>query len=306
MKAALAFALLATTAQAPEAETIALTADRAERMTVPVSIGGQGPFPFVIDTGAERTVVSRELAAQLNLAGDGRATLHSMSDTRQVDTVVIPSLAFNAKPVGRIRAPALARANIGAAGMIGLDSLQDHRVLIDFKAKRITVSPSSARRTERRDPDEIVVTARSRYGQLILVDASFGGSKVHAFIDTGSQVSVGNLALRRKLLGRRKPGTPVDLISVTGGLTPADYTTVRELRLAGVTFTDMPIAFADAYPFERLGLKDKPALLIGMDALRLFERVSVDFANRKVRFLLPEDAQRGDLRLAGRRERPPG
>ncbi len=28
-----------------------------------------------------------------------------------------------------------------------------------------------------------------------------------------------------------------------------------------------------------------------MDALRLFDRVSVDFANRRVRVLLPEDSQ---------------
>ena len=32
------------------------------RMTVPVSIGASGPYRFIIDTGAERTVVSRELA----------------------------------------------------------------------------------------------------------------------------------------------------------------------------------------------------------------------------------------------------
>ena len=302
MSAALAFLLLA---QAPVAapvdaeELVALTADRAERMTVPVTVAGQGPFAFVVDTGAERTVVSRELATRLKLAGDGRARLHSMSESRDVETVIIPSLAFSAKPVGRIRAPALARANLGAAGMIGLDSLQDQRVLIDFRKGTMSVSAAS-KRAPRRDPDEIVITARSRYGQLILVDASFGGRKVHAFIDTGSQVSVGNLALRRKLLGRRTKGvTPVSLISVTGGQTPAEYTTVRSLRISGVTFTDMPIAFADAYPFERLGLKNKPALLIGMDALRLFDRVSVDFANKKVRFLLPGDANRADIKLAG-------
>ena len=42
-------------------ETLGYRADSGERMTVPITIGGRGPFRFIIDTGAERTVISREL-----------------------------------------------------------------------------------------------------------------------------------------------------------------------------------------------------------------------------------------------------
>ncbi|MBA2770996.1 MAG: aspartyl protease family protein [Sphingomonas sp.] len=55
---------------APEADVsdnFAFEQDRTERMTVPVSIGGRGPYRFVVDTGAERTVISRELARELSL-----------------------------------------------------------------------------------------------------------------------------------------------------------------------------------------------------------------------------------------------
>jgi hypothetical protein len=51
----------------------------------------------------------------------------------------------------------------------------------------------------------------------------------------------------------------------------------------------------------------RPALLLGMDALKLFERVSVDFANRRVKLLAPghsrfEPGSRmaAGLRAAGR------
>ena len=54
--------------------------------------------------------------------------------------------------------------------------------------------------------------------------------------------------------------------------------------------SDVPVAFADAVPFKRFGLDDKPALLLGMDALKLFRRVSIDFANREIRFQLPRSA----------------
>ena len=44
--------------------------------------------------------------------------------------------------------------------------------------------------------------------------------------------------------------------------------------------------------FKNLAVKleNKPALLLGMDTLRVFRRVSVDFAQRRVRFLLPNEA----------------
>jgi hypothetical protein len=49
----------------------------------------------------------------------------------------------------------------------------------------------------------------------------------------------------------------------------------------------MPIAFADVEPFKKLNLVGRPALLLGMDALKLFGRVSVDFANHRVRLMAP-------------------
>ena len=48
-----------------QAETLGYDADTTTRMTVPVSIGGEGPYRFVVDTGAERTV-SQTLAHELD------------------------------------------------------------------------------------------------------------------------------------------------------------------------------------------------------------------------------------------------
>ena len=184
--------------------------------------------------------------------------------------------------------------------MLGVDTLQSQRVVLDFKAGTMTVTPST-RREQHWDGDTIVVTARRKAGHLILTDASIDGEKVRVIIDTGAQVSVGNTALRHRLLGRspRKPPRQVTMTSVTGDPIEAEYTTIREIKIGGLDMRDVPVAFADAQPFKTLGLQRKPALLLGMDALRLFDRVSVDFASRKVRFLMPDGAGRDDgTRLA--------
>ena len=68
----------------------------------------------------------------------------------------------------------------------------------------------------------------------------------------------------------------------------AQFAQIDRIQIGGVDMNNIPVAFADAEPFKRFGLANKPALLLGMDALRLFQRVSVDFANKQVRFILPD------------------
>jgi predicted aspartyl protease len=260
--------------------------DRWARMTVPVTIGDRGPFDFVVDTGAERTAIAQELARDLRLPLGQRARLHSMTEVSQIQTVLIPALEVGGRSVRDIHAPALERRFIGAEGILGVDSLQSQRVSFDFIRQQMTVM-NSHRREESWPSDTIVVTARNRLGHLVMVDASVDGQKVWVILDTGAQTTVANNVLRRKLeqKGRLRATTPIMLLSVTGGQMLADQTTVKRIRLGGVDINDMPVAFADVHPFSKLGLSKRPALLLGMDALRLFDRVSVDFPNRRVRLL---------------------
>lgn len=277
--------------------------DEWQRMTVPVTIQGKGPFRFVVDTGAERTVIARELANDLNLAPSGTARVHSMTEASLISTVAIPTLTVGGKQVKDIRAPALEKRNLGAEGMLGVDSLQTQRISFDFGRQVMTVV--NARRAEESwTADSIIVTGRSRFGHLVLLDAAVDGEKVWVIVDTGTQATVGNSVLRRKLERRRRLGAmhPVEMLSVTGGRMLAEQTLVRRFQIGGAMVKDMPIAFADVHPFRQLGLMDRPALLLGMDVLRLFNRVSVDFPNRRVRLLLPGRSDSfAPSRLAGGR-----
>ena len=285
-------------AAVPDATTsdgfsLAIGEDRNARMTVPVSIGAEGPYAFIVDTGAERTVISEQLAARLGLGTAGKARVHSMTEVSDITTFAIPSLQVGGKQVLGIRAPGMDRHNLGAEGMLGVDSLQQERVSFDFARDVMTVVPSR-KPEERWTQDSILVTARSRFGHLVLVDATVEGQKVWVIVDTGSQVTIGNTALRHKLerRGTLKLLDPIQLMSVTGGRAAADQSLVKHIRLGGVDIYDMPVAFSDVHPFKKLGLTDRPALLLGMDALKLFERVSVDFANRRVRLLARGHSER--------------
>lgn len=275
--------------------------DRFDRMTLPVSVSGKGPFQFVVDTGSERTVISRQLASQLGLAGGRRAMVHSVGSSEMVDTVDIPHLDLRARSLRVADAPALEARHIGADGLLGIDSLQRSQVMFDFKSGRMSMLPSRTPvRATKEEDGVIVVRARSRKGRLIFTGARLDGKRVAVIVDTGSQYTVGNRALMEGLKRHKLELLPAkaQLISVTGAVTPVDIGKVGTLDIDGLKLTDFAVAFADVDIFRTLGLDKEPALLMGMNAMRAFDRMAIDFETRKVSFVLPKTSMRSDVRLA--------
>lgn len=292
---ALAMALGGQTLAQPPAEatetSIAATLTDSDRMTVGVTIAGAGPYPFIVDTAAERSVISRELAQELRLQPGGRLNLLSMTDRREVSTVHMPDVSFLPGQTRSLQAFALRGEHVGAAGVLGIDALRGQRVVLDFEAGTLSVGPAQ-RRSERFGPNDIVVRAQRKYGQLVLVDVQIDGVPVDVIVDSGTQVSVGNEALRRIIGARQDNIKKIALLSITGETLNAEYTTADRLIIGNAVVRNMPVAFANARFFTRMKLTRQPALLLGMDALQMFSRVTVDFPNRRATFVLPENFQR--------------
>lgn len=273
--------------QVSTVDIVAIGTDRHDRMTVPVRIGENGPFNFLIDTGAQNTVLSKALAAQLSLVSTGRARLVGIAGTEMVDTVDIDEIGLGRRSYYSLLAPLLDQAHIGADGIVGLDTLQGQRVLLDFKRRLITID--DAKNLGGNRGFDIIVTAKRRSGQLIMADAVIDGVPTDVVIDTGAETSIGNPALQRAMSRRRSQGTSM-LVSVTGQQIEAQMGSGRKLVVGNMTISNLLIAYADAPAFAALDLDKRPALLLGMRDLRTFDRVAIDFATRKVLFDLPREA----------------
>ena len=157
--------------------TIGATMSETNRMLAQVTIAGAGPYPFIIDTAAERSVIARELASELGLAPAGRARLLSMTSSREAAMVRVPDMSFAPGQSRTLQAFALNGRHVGASGVLGIDALRGQRVVLDFEAGEMRVGPAT-RNAERLGPNDIVVRARSRYGQLVLIDSSAEGVDV--------------------------------------------------------------------------------------------------------------------------------
>ena len=269
----------------PAPDRVAASSDAALRMTVPVRLNGRGPFAFVIDTGADRTVVSRELADQLGLAAGEPVLLNGTGGVDLTPTARIDELNVGAREMRDVSAPKLSAVDLGAPGLLGVDSLRDQRMLMDFHRGIMSVQPSKRRLF---GPDVIVVRAKSRYGQLVLVDAAINGHSLAVIVDSGAQNTIGNLALEQEVLGGgAAQALATEVISVSGRTTPARFASLPQVRIGGVTINNVPIAFADLHTFAEFGMNDGPAMLLGMDVLRHFDRVAVDFGRKEVSFQPP-------------------
>ena len=280
-----------------QTQDVAFKTEPYDRMTVPVRLSGTGPYRFLVDTGADKTAISRQIAGRLNLVSGTATALHTMGGVATVSTANVPNLELARKDLNIADAPLLDSTNMGADGILGVDSLSSQRVVFDFEGQTMSIVPSRA--AEVIEPGAIVVNAHRKKGRLLMTDATANGHNLAVVVDTGAQVSIGNEALRQKLTARNltDPLQKVQLLSVTGQSISGDYMFIKELVIGGITLKDLAVVFTDAHAFHQMGLDRKPALLLGMNAMRAFKKVSIDFANKKFRVVLPE-ASELDTRLA--------
>ena len=266
-------------------DELQLAHDHYERITVPVTIDGKGPYHFMIDTGSQSTALAYQILPDLNLTPHGTATLVAMGSAAQVETVELDGLEFANRRFNGLIAPLLDRQNIGADGILGLDSLQDLRVVIDFRDDRMQVA--DAKELGGNNGYEIVVRARRKLGQMIITDATVDGVRTAVIIDTGAQHSLGNMALWKRL--RQRQGYTLISKDVHGAEMVSQVSLVDKLKIGGLTLANVPIGYAESPAFVAMGYGDSPALVLGMRNLSPLNRVAIDFSTRRVLFDIPID-----------------
>ena len=260
-------------------------------MTVPVRLGGKGPFRFLVDTGANRTVISTTIAAALGFSSGPVTKLHSVSGTSMVQTANVPRFELSRDRVRSVEVALLEAAHMEADGIVGVDSLRSEKVIFDFRKRLISIVP--AKQKIRDDPGTIVVRGKLKQGHLIVATAKANRVPLMALLDTGSEITIGNAALRNSLeaRGRLGPAQRVAMKSVTGQILIGEAFHLKSVMIGDVELQDLVILFTSAPVFQQLGFKDTPALLLGMNALRAFDKVSIDFARKQLRMTISDSRQ---------------
>jgi hypothetical protein len=115
---------------------------RAGEVIVRVTVGGAGPFPFLVDTGSTHTAVTERLATALAARPVARTAMSAAGGTAECLVVALPPVAVGASRVDGLTAtvlPEMAGAALGAGvdGVLGQDFLARFSYTIDYLASRI-------------------------------------------------------------------------------------------------------------------------------------------------------------------------
>ena len=273
-----------------DAARVAAGKDAANHLTINVAINGRGPFRFVIDTGADRSVIAEDVAGMLGLLHDRQVLVEGVVRTIPARTVHLDNLSFG--PVSRdgLDVPILPRVLLGADGYLGLDAVDGYRVTFDFKNRELEIAqPRHQQLIGWSPPSEALVRVNGHDGHLRSVNCRADGIHTTAFIDTGAEVSVGNGKLFEALMEISPTylkAESVPLTGITGGVVQGNVTTINRIHLNALTLDGCNIVIADLQIFRLWGLSDTPALLIGMNFLRQFSQVSIDYGRKELRFEL--------------------
>jgi predicted aspartyl protease len=258
-------------------------------LTVPVMLNGRGPFHFAVDTTAERTFISEKIAAVLGLPAGKDLNVQGAVSTVHARLVKIDDLSPGPDSHLALEVPVLASVGQDCDGELGIDFLLRHRVSFDFKHNTVAIEPAGTRLPK--GPSVALLIAHREYAMLWL-DCRIDDLPCRAIIATGAEVSVGNPALLDALKiadpshDRPSLGT-LPLTGVTGGTTQADIIRVDLVKAGSVRFSDAVLAIADLEIFKTWGLTVRPALLIGMNFLRQFDKMIIDYGTNAFYFCLP-------------------
>jgi hypothetical protein len=261
------------------------TRDHIGRVVVPVIVNGKGPFRFIVDTGATHSTITPELARALGLKAGEASTVvvNGITGTTQVSAVMLDRLQTGDLIIDGLLVPVVSTSIMaGADGIFGAAGLTEKSLSVDFQRNRVEIS-GGVQAAVRAEALKIHAT-RVTHGLMVL-PVQVGSVHALAVIDTGSERTLGNLALRDALNARRRPGTVAQVTSVYGAtaqVEPGEIWRAPTILIDSLRINDVEVVYGNFHIFQVWDMQDEPAMVIGMDVLGTVGSLGIDFKNQLV------------------------
>lgn len=298
----MAFALLWVTepvrASAP-VTSLPYTIDYNGWLTVKVTVNGQGPYDFIIDTGATNSLVFQNLAdiqkfalseepphTVLGLAAQGAFPTYDIGELRageaklnELVSVILPDWTVERKP----------------QGILGLDFLSQYTLVFNVNSGQLDLyDPEAGPKKETMRRWKRIPLKQQNFGidvdhDLYTVEGRLNNyTKVQFMLDLGASGTVVN----RAAVSVKNVSIDVHVSStrlrnrITGALDQrlkqASAVRVNRLRVGRALWRRPIITIHDAPIFTELGVADKAFGLFGSDLVR-DRSFMLDFLNGEMR-----------------------
>jgi predicted aspartyl protease len=250
---------------------------------LPVKVNDRGPFEFILDTGAGTSLLSPEVAKQLEVKVIGSKEGQSAGGTVAVSLAKVDSLAVGEAKVDDVDVGIVDLAHIGKTigakidGDLGYNFLKHFRVAIDYSNSEIRFDDPKRVESFRRSPKtEVPIRLANPAKPLILVDVYANGRGPFQFaIDTGTSTTAITPELAKDLSLSTKPigaGTTAGAhVDVTAGA-------LNSFQLGAAKIDNMAVVVADFFAMLSNAIGAKLDGIVGYNFLRNY-KVVIDYPN---------------------------
>jgi predicted aspartyl protease len=218
-------------------------------VVVPVMAGKEGPFDFVVDTGANTSIVDPSIAADAGMVAIDSVPQTTLAGIRTLTRGLLPSLSVGAMHVERVEVVVkdlseLRKFDSHIEGIAGQNFLVHFSYLVDYQKHVISVE----RGTEIRDAigGERVPLEAGENQMLVLLEAqSRNHARLRLLLDSGAN----SVVLLRTAAQALELSPEADGVETTSsGQIGLHTARLRELAVGPEKFRDLPVALPAAAP----------------------------------------------------------
>src|SRR5712692_649127 len=248
---------------------------------LPVHVNGRGPFDFILDTGAGTSLLSSELAKQLEAKVIGSKEGQSAGGKVSVSLAKVDSIAVGETKLHDVDVGIVDLAQIGKTigakidGDLGYNFLKHFRVTIDYRDCEIRFDdPKRVESFGRSAKTEAPIRLASPAKPLILVDVHANGRGPFQFaIDTGTSTGAISPEFAKQLGVQSSPAGPVTSGGAHVGVTAGK---MQSFQIGGAKIDNMAVVVADFFAMLSDAIGAKLDGIIGYNFLRNY-KVVIDY-----------------------------
>jgi predicted aspartyl protease len=254
---------------------------------LPTRVNGAGPFDFILDTGAGTSLLSTELAQQLNIKVLGTKEGQSAGGKVSVSLAKVESLALGQAKIEEVEVGIVDLGHIGKTigtkidGDVGYNFLKHFRVTIDYQTAEIRFDdPKRTENFGKPSKAEIPMRLASPAKPLVLVDVYANGRGPFQFaIDTGTSTTAISPEAAQQL---GIASSPIGPLTTGGSQVNVTAGNLKSFQVGGARIDDLVVVVADFFAMLSQAVGAKLDGIVGYNFLRNF-RVVMDYPSEKFR-----------------------
>jgi predicted aspartyl protease len=250
---------------------------------VPVAVNDEGPFDFILDTGAGTSLLSTELAKKLDVKITGSKEGQSAGGKVSVSLARVDSLAVGETRLPDIDVGVVDLSHVGKTigaqidGDLGYNFIKHFRITIDYRKLEIRFEdPKRVEQFGNVPLTEIPMRLANPAKPLILVDVYANGRGPFQFaVDTGTSTSAITPELAREL---GVTSSPIGAATTGGAHVAVTAGTLASFQVGGARIENSSVVVADFFAMLSEVVGTKLDGIVGYNFLRNY-KVAFDYPN---------------------------